>query len=201
VRIRNTIKRLRNAKDHAGLDQFLQTLKGNEVGRGVPPRRNPETTEAPLEGDCEDESGALEEADTSVDSDVHPFAAPPGDDFADDAETLNRTVFDAMGHHGKAVAEVGLAPNEDEEVPQSTFRTRSAGFGVPSAANSRLGLKEDVKGLMRSLPPKCQDWCRLVKNREDPVEAYKTLEIGKNEYYKKLLPLARKVFAELSGSY
>jgi len=171
------------------------------VGRGVPPRRNPEATTPPLEGDCENESDAPEEANTSADFDVHPFAAPPTDDFADDAETLNRTVFDAMGHHSKAVAEVGLAPNEDDEVPQRTFRTRSAGFGVPSAANSRWGLKGDVRGLMRSLPPKYQAWCRLVKNREDPVEAYKMLKIGKNEYYKKLLPLARKVFAELSGSY
>jgi len=154
-----------------------------------------------LEGDCENESDALEEANTSADFGVHPFAAPPADDFADDAETLNRTVFDAMGHHGKAVAEVGLAPNEDEEVPQCTFRTRSLGFGVPAAANSRVGLKGDVKDLMRTLPPKYKAWCRFVKNREDPVAAYKSLGIDKNEYYKKLLPLMRKVFAELSDAY
>lgn len=184
VEVRNTIKRLRNAKDRAGLVRFRAQLTG--LDREVLVMES-------------DESAASSEEDAGVDALLNPN---PVDDFADDSETLNRSVFSARDHHAKAVAEVGLVQNEDDEVPQTRFRVRSSGFGQLSATNSRIGLKGDVAGVLSRLPPLLRDWCHRVKDcGEHPVEAYKSLGIPKNDYYKKVLPQIRVAFAELEGAY
>lgn len=182
VRIRNEIKRLRNAKDHEGLALLRAKLRG-------------EKHDSPSVAAEADES---READDAEANDL--LGETPVDEFADDAETLNRSVFSAADHHAKAVAECGFAPCEDDEVPQVAFRTRSPGLGMISGRNNRLGLKGDVKSIMAKLPDNLREWCRRVKAGEDPVETYKELGITKNDYYKKALPLLREAFAELADA-
>lgn len=156
VRVRKTIKRLRDAKDYAALSQYRQALaRGGET----------------IPYDSEEVDAPSQERALSV------------------AEIL----------HAKAVSECGYAPREEDEMPKSSFRMRSVGFRGMPASPTEVGLKGDVRSIIRTLPADLKAWCRSVwENDEEPVAAYKRLHIGKNAYYKKCLPLLRKAFAELA---
>ena len=121
-----------------------------------------------------------------------------GDDFAADSEDLNRVVFDPKGYHRKAVAEVGFMESDDDCPPQTQYKSSPMGFGGLSEEEEEQGLRVDVSLILEKIKDEeAKKWCRRVLDGWDPVYAYKFAGIKKNDYYKKLLPQLRKVFAAL----
>ena len=190
IAVRNKIKRLRDTKNHEGLARFRAEL----VGRCVPT--------PPPEDDGRDGVPSPSADDTAANPDTETDIlgrTAPVDEFEADSEDLNLQVFDAADHHAKAVAEMGYTRRDDDEPPAPTsFRSRPASFGHLTARPVEDREREKIfdRLIAKLEDPKAREWCRRCREEDaDPVQTYKDLGIEKNDYYKKLLPMLRRVFA------
>lgn len=90
----------------------------------------------------------------------------------------------------------GCDDKDDPRLP-SRIASRSPGFGHSAARPVEVRERAEVfNRIIATLDPKAKEWCRLCREGEDPVLAYKLLGIDKNHYYRKLLPMLKKLFAE-----
>lgn len=102
----------------------------------------------------------------------------------------------SRSEHDKAVAEMGLAGDEDEIVETKVHRSSPLGFGDCASSVHANTLHLDIAIAMNDLDPQLKAWCRNVLKGCSPVEAYKEAGFSKSNFYAYVLPRLRVAFAD-----
>ena len=185
IRVRRQINRLKRRKDAEALEKLRRRLQSHG---------QPVLTDADEHPDEEPRTGPDFIEDVSAEEEE---LAERGNVGVSDFEDLNRLAYSMHDQHDDAVAEMGLADDPDEDVPEAVHANRLSGFGDCARAVFLEALHRDVVILLNDLDPKLRRWCEYVLRGYSKTEARAACRIGKSSFYDTVIPRLRRAFAGL----